>query len=56
MDKELQNLLHRLSLVGYKTNEINMIVRSIKGREDEVIKHLEKYEQLGLYYINNYSQ
>lgn len=56
MDKELQTLLQRLSLIGYKTNEINMIVRSIKGREGEMVKQLERYEQLGLYYINNYSQ
>jgi hypothetical protein len=56
MDKRMQDLLHRLTLIGYRSHEIKSIVRSAVGSNADPVGQLERYERLGLHYINNYSQ
>lgn len=56
MEQRLQHLVHRLSLLGYRSHEINNIVKSSAGGDAELIGNLERYEQLGLQYLHNYSQ
>ena len=56
MEQRLQHLVHRLSLLGYRSHEINNIVKSTVGGQPELIGQLERYEQLGLDYLQNYSQ
>ena len=55
MENRLQHLLRRLALLGYRPHEINCIVHATSG-EAELVGQLERYTQLGLHYINNYSQ
>lgn len=56
MESELHKLLVRLSLIGYRNNEINRIALSAGESANELLEQLARYEQLGLDYINNYSQ
>jgi hypothetical protein len=56
MEQRLQHLVQRLSLIGYRSHEINNIVKSSAGGDAELIGQLERYEQLGLQYLHNYSQ
>lgn len=56
MENRLQHLLRRLALLGYRPHEINRIVHSANGSDTELVGHLERYTQLGLHYVNNYSQ
>lgn len=56
MEQRLQHLVQRLSLLGYRSHEINYIVKSAPNSEAELVGQLERYEQLGLQYLNNYSQ
>jgi len=56
MEQRLQNLVQRLSYLGYRPHEINNIVKSEPNSDVELIGKLERYEQLGLQYLHNYSQ
>lgn len=56
MENRLQNLLRRLALLGYRPHEINRIVRSANGNDTDLVGHLERYAQLGLHFVNNYSR
>ena len=56
MEQRLQHLVQRLTVIGYRPHEINSIVRSSVGSNVELIRHLERYEQLGLQYLQDYSQ
>ncbi|MBP2667643.1 MAG: hypothetical protein H6Q76_2623 [Firmicutes bacterium] len=56
MEQRLQHLVQRLSLLGYRPHEINNIVKSSAGGDTELVGQLERYEQLGLQYLHNYSQ
>jgi len=56
MEQRLQHLVQRLSLLGYRPHEINNIVKSSAGGNTELVGQLERYEQLGLQYLHNYSQ
>ncbi len=56
MEQRLQHLVQRLTVIGYRPHEINSIVKSSAGSNVELIGHLERYEQLGLQYLHNYSQ
>lgn len=55
MEQRLQDLLRRLSFLGYRPHEINHIVKSV-GSGSDLIGQLERYEKLGLQYLHNYSQ
>ena len=56
MEHRLQHLLRDLALLGYRPHEINRIVHSASGNEADLVGQLERYTQLGLHYVNNYSQ
>ena len=56
MEQKRQYLVQRLTLLGYRPHEINNIVKSSSGGKAELIGQLERYEQLGLDYLQNYSQ
>ena len=56
MEQRFQNLVRRLTLLGYRPHEINNIVKSTVGGTAELIGQLERYERLGLDYLQNYSQ
>ena len=56
MEQKFQYLMQRLSQLGYRPHEINNIVKSTVGGQPELIGQLERYEQLGLDYLQNYSQ
>ena len=55
MEQRLQDLMQRLSFLGYRPHEIKNIVKSTNGDTD-LVGQLERYEQLGLQYLHNYSQ
>lgn len=60
------SLVKRLSFLGYCTFEIENIIKEAIGigfndglsdiQEAAVIQHLERYEQLGLNYLQAYSK
>ena len=56
MEQRLQYLVQRLSFLGYRPHEINNIVKSAPNGDVELVGKLERYEQLGLQYLHNYSQ
>ena len=56
MEQRLQDLVRRLSLIGYRPHEINHIVKSSSGNPAKTVGQLERYEKLGLNYLHNYSQ
>ena len=56
MEQKSQYLMQRLSQLGYRPHEINNIVQSSIGGKAELVGQLERYEQLGLDYLQNYSQ
>ncbi|NMC32131.1 MAG: hypothetical protein GYA36_06690 [Veillonellaceae bacterium] len=56
MEQRFQHLVRRLTILGYRQNEINNIVKSTVGGTAELIGQLERYERLGLDYLQNYSQ
>ena len=56
MEQRVQHLMHQLVIIGYRSHEINSIVKSANGYHAEMIGQLERYEQLGLHYLNQYSQ
>jgi hypothetical protein len=56
MEQRLQHLVQRLGFLGYRSYEINNIVKSSADGEAELIGQLERYEKLGLQYLYNYSQ
>jgi hypothetical protein len=56
MDQRLQYLVRRLAFLGYRPHEINHIVKSSSGDNTVLMGQLERYEQLGLNYLHNYSQ
>ena len=56
MEQKRQYLVQRLTLLGYRPHEISNIVKSSNGGKAELIGQLERYEQLGLDYLQNYSQ
>ena len=55
MEQRLQDLMQRLSFLGYRPHEIKNIIKSTSSRAD-LVGQLERYEQLGLQYLHNYSQ
>ena len=56
MEQRLQHLVRRLAFIGYRPHEINHIVKSSSGDKNLLVGQLELYEQLGLQYLQNYSQ
>ena len=56
MEQKRQYLVQCLTQLGYRPHEINNIVKSSIGGKAELIGQLERYEQLGLDYLQNYSQ
>ena len=56
MEQRLQYLVQRLAFLGYHTYEINSILESAPNGDVELVGKLERYEQLGLQYLHNYSQ
>ena len=56
MEQRLQHLVRRLAFIGYRQHEINHIVKSSTSDKTALVGQLERYEQLGLQYLNNYSQ
>lgn len=56
MEKKFQYLMQRLSQLGYRPHEISNIVKSSIGGKAELVGQLERYEQLGIDYLQNYSQ
>lgn len=66
MDQRIIKLLKRLAFLGYCSFEITKIVEEVLGTDDvqtmsfskrnDIIKHLEMYEQLGLNYLQCYSK
>ncbi len=66
MNQRIKQLISRLSLFGYCTFEIKSIIKDAIGIECidnlnitqrvAVINHLEKYEQLGLNFLQTYSK
>ena len=56
MEQRLQHLVQRLTVIGYRPHEISNIVKSTAGSNVEMVGQLERYEQLGLQYLHNYSQ
>ena len=56
MEQQLQHLVRRLAFIGYRPHEINHIVKSSTSDITALVGQLERYEQLGLQYLNNYSQ
>ena len=56
MEQRLQHLVQRLAFIGYRPHEINHIVKSSSGDKNLLVGQLERYEQLGLQYLQNYSQ
>lgn len=56
MEQRLQYLVQRLSFLGYRPHEINNIVKSAPNDGVGLVGELERYEQLGLQYLHNYSQ
>ncbi len=66
MSYRIQHLTNRLTRFGYGRFEINAIIKDAIGiactdnlsmdQSVALISHLEKYEQLGLNYINTYSK
>ena len=56
MEQRLQYLMQRLSFLGYRPHEINNIVKSAPSDCVGLVGELERYEQLGLQYLHNYSQ
>ena len=56
MEQRLQYLVQRLSFLGYRPHEISNIVKSAPNDGVGLVGELERYEQLGLQYLHNYSQ
>lgn len=66
MEQRLKELLRRLTFLGYRSFEIRNIIREATGNCDfalmsktqhkQVIRHLERYEQLGLNFLQAYSK
>ena len=66
MNQRIEQLINRLSFFGYCSFEIKRIIKEAVGIECvndlsitqrvTVINHLEKYEQLGLSYLQTYSK
>lgn len=66
MNPRIKQLISRLSLVGYCSFEIRRIIKDAIGidcvdnlnitQRVAVINHLEKYEQLGLSFLQTYSK
>jgi hypothetical protein len=56
MEQRLQHLVQRLGFLGYRTHEIDNIVKSSDGGDAELIGQLERYEQLGQQYLYDYSR
>ena len=56
MEQKFQYLMQRLSQLGYRPHEISNIVKSSIGGKAELVGQLERYEQLGIDYLQNYSQ
>ena len=56
MEQKLQYLVQRLAFIGYGPHEINNIVKASANSDAELVNQLERYEQLGLQYLHNYSQ
>ena len=56
MEQRLQHLVRRLALIGYRPHEIKHIVKSASSDKATLVGQLERYERLGLHYLNNYSQ
>ena len=56
MEQRLQYLVQRLAFIGYRPHEINNIVKASADSKSELVHQLERYEQLGLHYLHNYSQ
>ncbi|CVK17892.1 hypothetical protein [Sporomusa sphaeroides] len=66
MNQRIEQLINRLSFFGYCSFEIKRIIKEAVGIECvndlsitqrvAVINHLEKYEQLGLSYLQTYSK
>lgn len=55
MEQRTEQLLKRLSFLGYRSFEIRRILQEANNGTG-VIATLEKYEQLGSEYINSYSK
>lgn len=56
MEQRLQHLVQRLAFIGYRPHEITHIVKASSGDKNLLVGQLERYEQLGLQYLQNYSQ
>lgn len=66
MNQRIEQLINRLSFFGYCSFEIKRIIKEAIGIECvndlsitqrvAVISNLEKYEQLGLSYLQTYSK
>ena len=56
MEQRLQYLVQRLAFIGYRPHEITNIVQASADSNSELVNQLERYEQLGLHYLHNYSQ
>ncbi len=66
MEQRIRNLIQRLTFLGYCAFEIKDIIFDAIGTDcvknlnfiqgAEVIGHLEKYEQLGVDYLQEYSK
>jgi hypothetical protein len=56
MEQRFQDLVQRLGFLGYRTHEIDNIVKSSADGDAELIGQLERYEQLGQQYLYDYSR